>query len=571
MSARPSPTDPAPAAPPGRRGPVAASAPLHLAVLAALGIAAYATTFDVPLVLDDIENLARNPAVKSLSAWLAAEGWRSSRAVAYLTFALDGSLHGGSLAGLHATNLLVHLAAGGLLYALARALFRAPRLAGSVLAPLAPLVAFAAAALFLVHPLQTQAVTYVVQRMASLAGALYLASLACWLEARLATARAPRAAWLVASVAAFLLALFTKQSAATAVLALALLELACFEGPALRRAAWLVPHAAATVIGVALSLGGSGEAAAAAVEAAHLRAVPGRLEYALTQARVLAEYLGMLVVPVGQSLDHLPPVARSAAEPGVLLGLALLAAQVGGAAWLLATAARRDPAWRLVAVGLLFWLLAHGVESSLLPLADVKVEHRVYLPSAGIFLAVAVLLGLGTLRLARRSPRWVRLPAAAFAAALVGLGVATLDRNELWRDPVALWADAAAKAPENPRAQASLGFALLARHKASAAAEAFGAAIRLRPSDPRPYNGLARALAELGRAGEAEGIRREGMRLAAADQLALGRALLAAGAPRQAVSALEKAAWFAPGDAEVAEALARARREAADAGRPGVR
>ncbi len=567
MPTRPSTPEPAPA--PARGWPLA-SAPLHLALLAVLGIAAYATTLDVPMVLDDVEHLARNPAVKDLSAWLAAGGWRGSRAVAYLSFALDGSLHGGSLAGLHATNLLVHLGAAALLYALVRGLFRAPRLAGSALAPTAPLVAFATAALFTVHPLQTQAVTYLVQRMASLAGALYLASLACWLEARLATARPRRLGWLAASVLAFLLALFTKQSAATAVVAVGLLELCCFEGSPSRRAAWLLPHAVATAVGVALSLGGGAEAATAAVEAAHLRAVPGRLAYALTQARVLAEYLGMLLLPIGQSLDHLPALARSAAEPGVLLGLALLAAQAGGAAWLLATGDRRDPAWRLVAFGLLFWIAAHGVESSVLPLADVKVEHRVYLPSAGIFLAVVTAAGLATVRLVRRSRRWLGAAAAAFAVALVALGLATLDRNALWRDPVALWADAAAKAPDNPRARASLGFALLVRHQAADAAEAFRAAIRLSPSEPRAYNGLSRALAELGRAGEAEGIRREGMRLAADDQLALGRALLAAGAPQQAVSALEKAAWFAPGDAEIAEALARAQqaaRGAAPAGR----
>jgi Flp pilus assembly protein TadD len=195
------------------------------------------------------------------------------------------------------------------------------------------------------------------------------------------------------------------------------------------------------------------------------------------------------------------------------------------------------------------------------------VEHRVYLPALGPFLAVAAGAGLASAGLARRARRWAWAPGGALAAAVLALAAAAHLRNETWRDPVALWAGAATEAPDNQRAHASLGFALLVRHRPAEAAAAFRAAIALRPADARPYNGLSRALAELGRPAEAEAARRDGMRLAAADQLALGRALLSAGAAGQAVSALEKAAWFAPGDEEIRGALARARQAAG--GAPG--
>jgi tetratricopeptide (TPR) repeat protein len=444
-----------------------------------------------------------------------------NRYVGYLTFALNVRLAGLSVVAFRAVNVAVHLANALLVYALVRLAFGAPRLSRSRLEPAAGAIALVTALLFAVHPLQTEAVTYVVQRLTSLATLLYLAAAVLWLRLRLRDEAGRLRGWgralaLLPVLAAALLAMKTKEIAFTLPFAILLVELALFGWPSRRTLALLGPVlATALVIPLTLLAAPSpphlGDAAATA--AGRL----GPLEYLATQLTVIPGYLRLLLLPVGQDFDHDPPGFRSLLAPQVLASAALLLALLALAGWCLRAAARgtADPALRLVALGIAWFFLGLAVESTLVPLADVMVEHRVYLPSAGFFLAAATAGALLALRLAPR--RFPVALAAAGAALALALGAATVDRNRVWSDEVTLWSDTARKSPGKARVHLNLGMALYERGRVDEAIGCFLRAVGLRPDYAEAHTNL----------GVAYG--RKGWTDAAAREIALGLRLQAAG------------------------------------------
>ena len=489
--------------------PVAVSPLLPLAAVFVLGLAAYANACGGGFVFDDLRHVRDNLAIRDLGAiasWSGLLAFRH-RWVAYLTFALNYRAGGLSPAGYHAVNVAVHLANAALVFALVVLAFRAPRLAASTLAPHARAIGFVAAALFVAHPIQTQAVTYVVQRMTSLATLFYLAAVVLYLHGRLAgpaRSRAAAAATYAAVLVASLLAMRTKEIAFTLPFAIALVELSLLE-PARRDLLALVPILATAAIVPVTWLAG----APASVDAVtRVQTDLGRLDYLATELAVIVSYLSLVLLPVGQSLDHEYPIHRSFLAPEVLSALVVLAALAGLTAFLHArtrASARRplDPAARLAALGIAWWFLALSVESSLIPIVDVINEHRVYLPSVGVFVAVAVAVAFAARRLSAPAAVGRRTAAAGALAALVLVPV-TFARNRVWADDVSLWTDAARKAPGKGRPLLNLGTALREAGRPAAAIAALRRGLELDPGSSYGHAQLGALLLQAGRRDEAE-------------------------------------------------------------------
>lgn len=455
-----------------------------------LGAIAYSSSLHGQFVFDDLEQIVENPAIRSLGSFLGRDGAGvlPNRFVAYATFALNHAIGGYEPIGWHLVNLAVHLGNALLVQALVLLAFRAPRMAGSALAPSARSIAFAASALFVTHPLATQAVSYVVQRITSLATLFYLASTVLYLLWRLQPAgRGARAALYAGVLLSALLAMRTKEIAFTLPVAIALVEGAFLEGG---RRRWLpiLPIAAISLL-IPLSLvdlGGSpGGVLAAADSATRVIAPAGRLDYLRTQTVVVVDYLRLLAVPYGQTVDHMVTIRRSWLAPDVAGAVLLLASLAGLAAWLSWRSRPRggkpplDPSVRLVALGIAWFFVTLSVESSVIPIADVMNEHRVYLPSAGIFPAVATLVALLFLRI---DPRRVgRDTAIAGAVAASILAVVTWNRNHAWANEIALWSDAAAKSPGHYRPVFNWGAALTKQRRFAEAAVIFRRGVELDP------------------------------------------------------------------------------------------
>ncbi|HET6464341.1 MAG TPA: tetratricopeptide repeat protein, partial [Nitrospiria bacterium] len=200
----------------------------------------YSNTFSASFHLDDAQNIVDNPKIKHLASLLDFSG---SRYVGFLTFALNYRFGGLSLFGFHLVNLMIHMTNGILVYILIRLLFQAPRLAPQpAFAAAPPAIALCTALLFVVHPLQTQAVTYIVQRFASLASLFYLLTVVCYLRWRLCPPESKRRSlWYAAAFLMTLLAMKTKEITFTLPAMLLLLEFVAFGPPTRKQWIGLIP------------------------------------------------------------------------------------------------------------------------------------------------------------------------------------------------------------------------------------------------------------------------------------------------------------------------------------------
>lgn len=391
-------------------------------------VIAYVPSFGVPFAFDDLHNLVLNPRVQpnSLSELLQSLDARGSRdrPVAMFTFALNYLWTGLDPTSYHAVNLVIHAVNGVLLYFLLKVLAQAPA-SPSLLQVNAAAFAFAGALIWLVHPVNTQAVTYIVQRMASLAATFYL--LALWLFA-LWRSGSLRAGWAMPCIGlAFLAGFLTKAHVVTLPVALLLVDVTFFGG--WRRVhTWALAATAAVAVALGTLYAGS------ALE--HLLTAPAHRDFAglerlMTQSRVIWHYLSLLAWPdVGRlQLDYDFTISRSFLHPPVTLvaSLGLLLVTLAAAYFL-----RRHP-WP--AFGWLFFLVALSVESSII-LLELAFEHRLYLPAA--LLLPAVIAPLYGKFSDRRAVTWLSVAMLALAGVLT---LQTLERNAQWADLGTLWSE----------------------------------------------------------------------------------------------------------------------------------
>ena len=401
---------------------------LFAALLLTVGI--YWPGLRGPFVLDD------GNAFSALHAWLAGRAswqevipgyasWLNARPVSMASFMFTGWLGGGGPFSFKLGNLVIHLLCGLLGWqVLRRVLARDPRLA-----PHADLIASLLAALWLLHPLHVSTVLYAVQRMAQLSTLFVLASLWCYLSARRQLIDGRHR---VALLQLFLLfplllaaAVLSKQNGAVAPALCLVLELAYFGRPR--------PKPILAFFGLFLAL--PALAATVLLAVAPERLLDGYAEWdftlgqrLLTQGRALVDYLGTLLLPYGPRMglytDDFPTSTGWLSPPSTLWALALL---VGVS---LTAFALRKRAPSLFA-GWFFFLVAHAVESSFLPL-EMYYEHRNYLPSIGVLLALAGVSALLPHRdqAAAGPPRLALFAIAGLAAVLA---FATLGRVLVWR------------------------------------------------------------------------------------------------------------------------------------------
>ncbi|MFA7002075.1 MAG: hypothetical protein WC352_08025, partial [Candidatus Omnitrophota bacterium] len=310
---------------------------LWVAALLVWGALIYSNIFHVPFVFDDRTSIVQNYFIRSFGRL----GWywqnNPSRMISYLTYALNYRISGLEVTSYHAFNLIVHLATGLCVMGIVLLLFKTPRMAQEAAAgaptegPGTPwLVAFLSALIFVSHPLQTQAVTYIVQRDASMATLFYYLTL--WLYVRFRVTNQP---WAFAgSCLSCFLAMYTKQISFTLPIALGLFE-ACFMAHDLqsfrRGSRWLLPSFGVLVVVYFHMFHRSVMESGVAAQMQEAREIT-RAVYFMTQFSVVCTYLRLLFVPLGQNLDYDYPLTTSFftfpayACAGLLLAVALLGA-----------------------------------------------------------------------------------------------------------------------------------------------------------------------------------------------------------------------------------------------------
>ncbi len=519
------------------------------ALILGAALLAYATSFGGVFVFDDVISLVENPTIRRLGAACTPPSGGatvSGRPVLNFSFALNHAVSGLAPWSYHALNLLIHALAGLTLFGLVRRAFESPFVAARWRTEARPL-ALAVALLWTVHPLQTQAVTYVVQRAESLMGLFYLLTLYAFLRG--ATAERRAGWWFGLAVMACLLGTGTKEVIVTAPILALFLDRTFVAGSfaTAGRQRWPV-HVAllATWLPLAgLILGNDGGTRGGTTT---LGGDMAWWSYGLTQFEAVTRYLGLAVWPYPLTFEYGTFWVKSAGQ--VLLFVPGVVALVAGTIWAL----RRCPVAGFIGA----WFLGILAPTSLMPgTLQMVVEHRMYLPLA----AVLTVMVLGLRAVAGRGT-WPVL------GGLVLAGVAlTAQRNLDYHSVLGLWADTVAKRPANANARNNLGNALADAGRLDEAVAEYEELLRLSPQMPDARYNLGLALATLGRAAEAVPQLEESLRLRpdhAPAEVTLGNALTDLGRFAEAIPHFEAALRLDPSLGKIRHnlgmALARAGR-----------
>jgi protein O-mannosyl-transferase len=400
---------------------------IQLFLICGLVLLCYLHTLDVPFYYDDNQSLRGNLAIQGLNL---SQIWSFSAArfIGYFSFAVNYAIHGYELAGYHLINISIHLMSSLAVYLLTATILQTPRLESSVSSLVKKWLPLATAILFAIHPLQIQAVTYIVQRLASLSAMFYLFSMLCYLKGRLSSSVVMKGAYFFLLLVAFLSAILTKQNAVTIPLTLFLIELSFFHQKRVLIIAGSVVVLILLIIAYFAIPFLVNQSFIDFVSSQTLETTLfSRAQYLLVQIHVLANYLFKFMVPLNLVLnyEYSVPAGFFQQSTPILAIFHIGMLLTGIFLW------RKVP---VVSFGILFYYIAHLVESSIIPIRDFGFDHRTYLPNFGLCL-ISAWLALNVLE-TRRSKKNIAFAFIAYIVVLAGL---TWQRNNLWRDPVAFF------------------------------------------------------------------------------------------------------------------------------------
>ncbi len=435
-------------------------------------LSAYSNSLFVPFTLDDTHSFVIEPKVLnftfSLPAFidLAKTKFGIARFLPMVTFALDLQWGAGSLMAFHVTNVVIHFLATMALFFMLRGLFllHKDNVNIYVSSPTKRIpvgfIAICVAGIWSLHPVQTNAVTYLVQRMTSIAALFYFLSLGCYLQGRrrchkLNNDRISMIVWCCASLLFWLCAMMSKEIAATLPVVLVLIEWLFIDDHGLFEFA--KKHKIIIIVAFTVF-----------VSFLLCKMLPGMLsgydrrhftlsERVLTELRIVVSYIFLLLMPTPGflTLEHDPSLSTSFLSPPTTLLSLLFISIIIIAAW---KARKKHP---LITFGFAWFFVNLIIESTFIPL-ELMFEHRLYLPSAGFYLACFMIVYelydgfFSRSHNTQRSKVMVAMMIILFSC----LSLSTYYRNMVWRDSVTLYRDCLRKAPNKPRVHGNLAKAL---------------------------------------------------------------------------------------------------------------
>ncbi|MFC1813467.1 tetratricopeptide repeat protein [Thermodesulfobacteriota bacterium] len=496
-------------------------------LLVILGFGVYSNSLDSPFVFDDILRIKDNPHVRlthfsleKLSNAAFKKPSARNRPVGNIAFALNYYFHQYNLKGYHAVNIIIHILTGILLFYFINTTLSitAPQPVDSrIQESLTPaFAAFWAALVWLVNPVHTQSVTYIVQRLNSMAAMFYLLSFLFYVKGRIhqikratqtsqsktATPSKPGAApdnritvsgfYFIGSCLTWILALGCKQTSATLPFFIFLYEWYFFHN--LNRD-WLKRHlkyfSGVILLFGLISMIYTGFNPLKKIISSPLYAFNNFTfaQRVLTQPRVVIYYLSLIFYPHPSrlNLDYDFPLSFSLIDP--VTTLLSLFAIIGLVAFAFYVAKKE----RLISFCILWYFGNLVIESSIIPLALIY-EHRTYLPS------MLVCLMLIMLAVRYIKPKWLTI--GILCAVVMICAVWTYERNRVWGSSVTLWEDCAKKSPNKAQPHNNLGIALAKEERLAESIRHYSIALDLKPDHAKAHNNLGIVLQKLGRIDE---------------------------------------------------------------------
>lgn len=489
---------------------------LNFALIIIIGFIAYSNSFRVPFQLDDALYITENPLVKNPVFFAEpsqfCEKVRLShddqnrcsafkrRFVGYLTFTLNYRLHNTRVLGYHVVNLIIHLMNAVLIYLFVVLTLRTPALARIDMRSTGSLIALFSALLFVSHPVQTQAVTYIAQRFTSLVTMCYLFSLVSYAKWRIDDAGARRFVFYASSIVSAVLAMETKEIAFTLPGMIVLYEFFFFTGSVRKRVLYLIPFLLTMVLIPVSLLEMNKPIRDILSDSGSWKVLTdmSRWDYLFTEFAVIATYIRLLFFPINQNVLYDYPIYHSFFVSEVLLSFLLLVSIFGAGIYLWVRYRDEIPQVRLIIFGIFWFFISLSVESSIIPIADVIFEHRVYLPSGGAFLAATTGFFMIAEKLDVRRSGTAKTAVGIFMVIVIILTGATYARNIVWQNEVALWEDVVKKSPNKALGYLNLGLALSNRKQFDKALAAYEKVIAIDPLFYKVYNNRGTIYSEIG-------------------------------------------------------------------------
>jgi tetratricopeptide (TPR) repeat protein len=451
---------------------------IFIAVIIFACLAVYSNTFQCTFHLDDEVSIIRNVAIRHLGDIKTIWDFWPARFITYLTLAFNYNAGVLNVFGYHLFNILIHTAAALFAFWLALLTLATPALKDDKIKGQSGMIALFVGLIFAVHPIQTQGVTYVVQRATSLAGLFYLATLCFYAKSRLS--QKGGGIYYAAALATAFLAFFSKEVTLTLPFAILLYEFVFFrEG---KKMSWkhVVPFLLLIIVIPAVSI------ITNSYDIKHMKktseeppfATP--IQYLFSQFRVIITYVRLLFLPFNQNVDYGYAIEKSILRPPVLAGLALILSLLGSAILLL----KRKP---LISFCIFWFFVTLMPESSIFPIRDLLFEHRLYITmfGYGLFIASGVYYIFG-----RKN---MRLAAGILIAITLFYSVLAYNRNFVWRDEISLWSDVIKKSPQSSGAYNSRGNAFAAKGDIESAIADYNRSVEILPEYVDVYNNLANA------------------------------------------------------------------------------
>ena len=438
----------------------------RLILLIVAAAVAYVNALEGTFQYDDFYSILINP---HLDGWTTFVGHLDHmvRPLLHATFLFDRSVYGNDPSGYHVLNLLLHLGSGLLIY----------RILTRVVTEELKHVPFWTALLFLVHPIQTEAVTYISGRASSLMAFFSLLALTLYDDAAVRQRQAkPYGPYLVGALVSFICALGSKETAMTLPIALLLWDrlVRQVSGATLRQTVLSV-HLPFWVVLMAATTGVTWHPRYSTLAQFSLEIRP-LWDNFLSQLNAVTYALLLLFCPWKQNFDHDLPVLHSLFEWPLPIDLLVL-----GALATAAIAAVKHVPLFTFSIG---WFFIQLFPTTFIPRNDLLSERNLYLSSIGLLLAI-VILGLYLMEWFARivpRPRIVRFGSTGAAVLLVLVLCAfTYERNVLYSDPVLLWSDTIKKSPHKARPRNNLGHAYALQDNWERALEEFRIAVQLDP------------------------------------------------------------------------------------------
>jgi Tfp pilus assembly protein PilF len=442
---------------------------IPIALLLILIFMIYSNTFQAGWHLDDYQNIVTNPRLKMRNLSPASIkqtffsafdggaylGKKLYRPAAGLTFGLNYYFGKLDPAGYHLVNIVVHFLTAVFLFLTILALFRSPRLRGGD-PEKAFFIALLSAVLWAVNPIQTQAITYIVQRMAAMVTLFYLMGLFYYIKGRLEQVSIKKqVVYFTGAFLSFLLALGSKENAALWPAAVLLVEIIFFQNlsrPAIRKRFVLIFGVSVVVV---LLIGawfflGSGFG----VSKGYVDRPFTLMQRLLTEPRILVFYLSQIFYPIPArlSIEHDITISTSLFHPWTTLPSIFFIILLIGLSFL---QIHKRP---ILSFAILFFFLNHVIEGSIIPL-ELIFEHRNYLPSLFVFFPIAAALSHLLDHYAGENKKMHTIMVSFITLVIIGFGCGTFIRNLAWATEKSLWEDAIRKAPGSSRPYHNLAWA----------------------------------------------------------------------------------------------------------------